>query len=195
MDLQEQARRCWRVLWPTTPTAPSSGCLAQSWYRSTLARGPAWSESSLSWPGQMQLQQKSPFSGSITESLGWECSTQRTIEMTFLSTNIRSNCLVCKHTLSARMDNGTCSARQVQMQLPFRSEHLHQFDSPFYAQSSCDTVVRVPVRLWVEKQFAAWIIVNALVTCDIISKRTFATIHAYFAWPRWWQYHDLTPVA
>jgi hypothetical protein len=47
-----RARRCWRALLRTTPTAPSSGCPAASWCRSTSARAPAWSASCSSWPGE-----------------------------------------------------------------------------------------------------------------------------------------------
>ncbi len=48
-----RARPCWPGQWPTTQTAPSSGSLAVSWCRSTLGRAAAWSESSLSWPGDI----------------------------------------------------------------------------------------------------------------------------------------------
>lgn len=52
MAHQGQARRCWRVLWLTTQTAPSSVSVAVSWCRSTLVKAHAWCESSLSWPGE-----------------------------------------------------------------------------------------------------------------------------------------------
>ena len=48
-----RVRPCWPGQWPTTQTAPSSGCLAVSWCRSTLGRAVVWSESSLSWLGDL----------------------------------------------------------------------------------------------------------------------------------------------
>lgn len=50
-----RVRPCWPGQWPTTQTAPSSGSLAVSWCRSTLGRAVAWSESSLSWPGEPRV--------------------------------------------------------------------------------------------------------------------------------------------
>lgn len=47
-----QARRCWRVLSRTTPTAPLSVCRGRSWCRNTLGRALAWCESCSSWPGK-----------------------------------------------------------------------------------------------------------------------------------------------
>ena len=52
-----RVRPCWPGRWPTTQTAPSSGCLAVSWCRSTLGRAAVWSESSLSWPGDPHVCQ------------------------------------------------------------------------------------------------------------------------------------------
>ena len=38
MDLLELGRHCWQEQWLTTPSAPSSECLGQSWSRSTSVK-------------------------------------------------------------------------------------------------------------------------------------------------------------
>ena len=47
------ARRCWLAPSPITPSARSSASPAQNSYRSSSAKGRAWSESCSSWPGTL----------------------------------------------------------------------------------------------------------------------------------------------
>lgn len=92
MGLQGQGRRCWRARWRTTQTAPSSGCPAASWCRSTLARAPAWFVSSLLWPGVGHI----PFSRIIC------------LKRIVCKHVIKDDCHTTSHVQHATYHMGTC---------------------------------------------------------------------------------------
>ena len=52
MAPQALGKPYWPVPWPITQNVHSSGCPDLNWSRSSLVRGPEWSENCLLWQGK-----------------------------------------------------------------------------------------------------------------------------------------------